>query len=396
MKSKMLGAILLVAGTSIGGGMLGLPIVTAKCGFLNASLLFFICWAFMTFTALLILEVNLCFPKNSNMISMAKATLGKPGEIFCWTVYLFFLYALVSAYISGGQDILHGLFSSAGISLPVSVCGVLFVLLFGSIVIAGTRHVDIFNRSIMLLKLSAILFLFLLIATHTSKKNYEPGHLLYILPAISVAATAFGFSNIIPSLRSYIDDAKKLRLAILIGSFLPLVCYLGWVAVIFGAVPLSGDYGLERLTHLDQPITGLLNSINHYVPAEKIAFILKAFTSICVLTAFACVSLALSDYLADGFKVTKEGKEKWLIAAATFIPPLLITLFYPKAFILFLSFAGILCAVLLALMPSMMAWSCRYVKGISTEYQVYGGKITLMIAMIVSVVVIVTAGYQMS
>ena len=90
MKSKMLGGILLIAGTSIGGGMLGLPIATAKSGIVHSSLLFVICWILMTFTALLTLEVNICFPKQSNVISMARATLGKGGAFICWTVYLLF------------------------------------------------------------------------------------------------------------------------------------------------------------------------------------------------------------------------------------------------------------------------------------------------------------------
>src|SRR6476620_6910984 len=142
MQSKMLGGVLLIAGTCIGGGMLGLPIATAPGGLLNASLLFIICWILMTFTALLTLEVTLCFPKNSNVISMAKATLGVPGAILCWTVYLFFLYALVSAYIAGGQDVLHGLLNAAGLKLPIWSCGVLFVFLFGTVVMAGIKHVD--------------------------------------------------------------------------------------------------------------------------------------------------------------------------------------------------------------------------------------------------------------
>ena len=91
MKSKLFGGILLIAGTCIGGGMLGLPIATAKGGLLASSLLFIGCWMLMSFTALLTLEVNLCFPKNSNVISMARATLGKSAEVLCWTVYLFFL-----------------------------------------------------------------------------------------------------------------------------------------------------------------------------------------------------------------------------------------------------------------------------------------------------------------
>ncbi len=392
----MLGGVLLIAGTCIGGGMLGLPIATAQGGIFNTSILFVICWILMTFTALLTLEVNLCFPKNSNVISMAKATLGPLGAIICWTIYLFFLYALVSAYIAGGQDVLHGLFSAAGTELPIWLCGIIFVFLFGTIVMAGIKHVDLFNRLLMIIKLGSVLLLMVFIAMHIDPINYNTGKATLLLPALTVAITSFGFSIIVPSLRNYFDgNIKKLRVAILLGSFIPLLCYIAWVAVIFGAVPLSGDFGLARLMEANQPVTGLLESITYYIPTDKITLLARAFTSICVLTAFACVSLGLSDYLADGFQINNKGKGKLFLTLATFLPPLLVVIFYPKAFILLLSIAGLLCVMLQALMPAMMAWHCRYVKNMPMEYKVIGGKPALLIAILASIVVIAISGYQL-
>lgn len=397
MTLKMLGGTLLIAGTCIGGGMLGLPITTAKGGIFNATMLFIICWILMTFTALLTLEVNLCFPKNSNVISMAKATLGKTGAIICWTIYLFFLYSLVALYIAGGQDVLHGLLNTINIDLPIWACGILFVLLFGSIVIAGIKHVDIFNRLLMVIKLGAVFILMAMISTHINPVNYEPGKASLLLPALTVAITSFGFSIIVPSLRNYFnEDIKKLRIAILLGSLIPLLCYIAWDVVIFGSVPLSGDFGLEKLPNAHQPITSLLQSITYYVPTNKIIFLSKAFASICVLTAFACVSLGLSDYLADGFNINHKSANKWLATIATFLPPLLIVMFYPKAFIFLLSLAGLFCVMLQALMPAIMAWNCRYIKNLPMNYQVIGGKPALLLAIFVSVIIIVISSYQLT
>ncbi len=396
MKSKMLGGVLLIAGTCIGGGMLGLPIATAQGGIVNSTILFVLCWTLMTFTALLTLEVNLCFPKNSNVITMAKATLGVPGALLCWTIYLFFLYALVSAYIAGGQDVLHGLLSVISFNVPIWLCGVFFVFLFGAVVMAGIKHVDLFNRLLMFIKLGSVLLLMILIAMHIDPVNYEKGSVTLLLPALTVAITSFGFSIIVPSLRNYFgDDIKKLRFAILLGSFIPLVFYIAWIGVIFGLVPLSGELGLERLINANQPVTGLLDSITYYIPTDKIAILARTFTSICILTAFACVSLGLSDYLADGFNLANEGKDKWFVTLATFLPPLLIVIFYPKAFILFLSIAGLLCVLLQALLPAIMSWHCRYIKKIPMEYKVFGGKPALILAILTSIVVIGVSGYQL-
>ncbi len=155
--------------------MLGLPIATAEGGMLTSSILFVACWLLMSFTALLTLEVNLCFPKDSNIISMARHTLGRPAEFICWTVYLFFLYALVAAYVAGGQDILRGLLQGAGIIWPAWLASVLFVLVLGAIVAAGTRSVDIFNRIMMIVKFGSLALLIALLATHINVENYSSG-----------------------------------------------------------------------------------------------------------------------------------------------------------------------------------------------------------------------------
>ena len=62
--NKTLGAILLVSGTTIGAAMLALPVVTGLAGFIPTALLFILFWAFMLFTAFLILEVNLWFQNH--------------------------------------------------------------------------------------------------------------------------------------------------------------------------------------------------------------------------------------------------------------------------------------------------------------------------------------------
>jgi len=95
MDFKLLGSILLIVGTSIGAGMLALPIATAQLGFFGSLILLLICWFVMTAGALLLLEVNLWLPQNSNLISMAKATIGPIGQIVAWITYLLLLYYLL-------------------------------------------------------------------------------------------------------------------------------------------------------------------------------------------------------------------------------------------------------------------------------------------------------------
>ena len=71
IRNRFLGSILLITGTCVGAGMLGLPISTSPLG-LGLSLLVIIAvWALMCFTGLLVLEVTLWFKEDVSYISMA-------------------------------------------------------------------------------------------------------------------------------------------------------------------------------------------------------------------------------------------------------------------------------------------------------------------------------------
>ena len=107
-----------------------------------------------------------------------------------------------------------------------------------------------------------------------------------------------------------------------------------------------------------------------------------------MITSFLGVSLCLSDFLADGFNRSKQGREQILIYAATFLPPFIIVLINPKLFIVGLSYAGIFCAILLVLLPALMAWHGRYIQNLSDEFRVWGGKTMLVVLSIVSLLII--------
>src|SRR5271155_679249 len=102
---RLIGGILLVSGTTIGAGMLALPIVTGFAGFWPSVALFIVYWLYMTFTAFLMLETNLWMEEHTNLITMAKRTLGRGGQILSWIIYLFLLYTLTTAYLAGGGPI---------------------------------------------------------------------------------------------------------------------------------------------------------------------------------------------------------------------------------------------------------------------------------------------------
>jgi tyrosine-specific transport protein len=389
MKSKMIGGILLIVGTTIGGGMLALPIVTAEGGFWGAAALLIASWVVMTFSAFLLLEVNMWMPSNSNIILMAKNMLGGWAEIVAWFCYLLLFYCLLAAYISGGSDILHGLLNASGYPTSIYLDSVLFTFIFGFVVFRGITTIDYTNRALMFVKLLAFALLVIFIIPHVDVSRFNAGHVKYLVPAMTVVMTSYGFSTIIPSLRSYFNnDVATLRKVILIGSMIPLICYIAWIAVIFGGIPYLGPYGLLSMAKADHSTLALTQSVIHEVQNPSVTLLTRIFTSICVLTSFLGVSLCVVDFLADGFRLEKKGWQNIFLHTMTFVPPLIIALLYPTAFIIGLSYAGICLAILIILFPAIMVWNGRYRKKIQASYRVVGGKLPIIFTTLVAIIII--------
>ncbi|OGT40129.1 MAG: hypothetical protein A3F12_03800 [Gammaproteobacteria bacterium RIFCSPHIGHO2_12_FULL_38_14] len=393
MDLKLLGSILLIVGTSIGAGMLALPIATAQLGFLGSLGLLLLAWFVMVCGAFLILEVNLWLPQESNIISMAKVTIGPFGQLLAWVTYLLLLYSLLSAYIAGGSDLLHNLFLTRHVDLPAWCSAVAFTILFGFVVYLGIRAVDYTNRGLMFVKLSAFLILLLLLLPFisTEKLIVENFHKVPFVTAMTVTITSFGFSTIIPSLRVYFaSNVKKLKTAIIIGSIVPLLCYAAWDAAIIGIIPLDGVNSLSAILTSGNSSSRLVNTLNSMTGTTSINFFVKLFTSICIITSFLGVALCLVDFLADGLQVEKKGMNTMMISLLAFLPPLIIVLFSPHIFIAGLKYAGIYCVILLIFLPAWMAWRGRYHRKIAVGFKVFGGKTLLSILILFSLIMCIS------
>lgn len=379
MDFKLLGSILLIVGTSIGAGMLALPIATAELGFFGSLFMLLTCWFVMTMGAFLVLEVNLWFGSNSNLISMAKATTGRLGEVITWITYILLLYSLLSAYIAGGSDLFKDVLARLNVNVSLATASIIFTLIFGGIVYLGIRAVDYVNRGLMFFKLTAYVLLVGLLIPFIKAANLVAGELTHGISSSTawmVTMTSFGFATIVPSLRIYYaGDVAKLKQAIWLGSLVPLVCYIVWVFVIMGVLPLRGEHGLFSLFHATDTTSALVTHLTAVANVPSVSLLTTLFTSVCVLTSFLGVALCLTDFLADGLHLEKTGFAKGGISLLAFLPPLVIVLFLPGIFIKALAYAGFYCVVLLIILPAWMALSGRRQYADVSTYRARGGSI---------------------
>ncbi|MDO8953515.1 MAG: aromatic amino acid transport family protein [Gammaproteobacteria bacterium] len=361
---KILGCILIVTGTAIGAGMLAIPLVTAEVGFKYSALMLIGCWAVMTFTALLILEVNLAFDKSASFSSMSLQTLGKAGQCVTWVSFLLLLYALTAAYITGGTSLLGYLLKTLDLPhVPDWVNSLVFTVVLGSFVILGTHAVDYLNRFLMSIKSLVLVMLIIVLLPHASlplllTPSHGPHYLLIALP---ILITSFGFHIVIPSVRQYLGcDPKLLRRVILIGSTIPLFIYLLWDFGILGIIPADGASSFATIQQQQSSIGGMLGMLENILHHPIVSASANAFSNIAITTSFLGVALGLYDFIIDGFslnKLTVKGKSQ--ATALTFVLPICFALFYPQGFILALNYASMFVVILLIIMPVLMVYFLR-------------------------------------
>jgi tyrosine-specific transport protein len=368
--------------------MLALPVSTGMAGFVPSLFLLIGYWIFMTFTAFLMLEVNLWMDRPTNLVSMAGATLGKGGAAVSWITYLFLLYSLTTAYIAGCDAIIQDLISATtGWILPSWIGTFPLMLLFAFFVYKGTRSVDLVNRLLMIGLAISYVMMLIFVAPYVKPYLLKQQEFRYLWLGISVVATSFGFHIIIPSLTVYFNrDIRQLKKAIFIGSLIPLVVYILWEFLALGIIPKQGPNSI-----LDGYIQGANGAslLSNLLGSYTLAMTARFFSLFAIITSFLGVSLSLMDFLEDGLRVGKTRSGRLLLFALTFFPPVLFTLTNPRVFLSALEYAGAFgVVVLLGLLPALMVWRGRYHKSFATTYTAPGGKIALALTIAVSLAVI--------
>ncbi|WP_029593038.1 tyrosine transporter TyrP [Franconibacter pulveris] len=390
MKNRTLGSVFIVAGTTIGAGMLAMPLASAGVGMGITLLLLVGMWALMCYTALLLVEVYQHVPADTGLGSLARRYLGRPGQWLTGFSMLFLMYALTAAYISGAGELLAASFSDwLAISLSPSTGVLLFTLVAGGIVCIGTTMVDLFNRLLFSAKIVLLLVMLALLMPHVHRANLlsMPLEQGLAFSAIPVIFTSFGFHGSVPSIVSYLNgDIRKLRLVFITGSAIPLVAYIFWQLATLGAID-SATFNHLLANHAG--LNGLLQAVRQVVASAHVELAVHLFADLALATSFLGVSLGLFDYLSDMFQRSRKVGGRLQSGLITFLPPLAFALFYPQGFVMALGYAGVALAILALIIPALLVWKSRE-QTPRQPWRVAGGKplLALVVACGVGIIAI--------
>lgn len=377
-EGSTLGGILLVAGCCIGAGMLGLPVVTAYAGFIPATLILIISCALMICTGLLILEATLSFEVDVSLISMAKATLGTPGKILTWILFLLLFYCILVAYASGSGELIAAGLAQTGLIISPTMGSFISMFLVGVLIYCGTTAVDHLNRTLMIGLVAAYGTLVLLGIPNVDVPALAQREWMAGFTAVPLMLISFGYHNMIPSLSTYLKrNVSKLRLAIIVGNLIPLGIYLLWEAVILGLLPERNTPQFFDAIANNEMASGLLEGATG---SPYILTTINLLAFFAIVTSLITNSLSCIDFLSDGLQVRNEGRTRAFLCALVLLSPLPFAMTYPHIFLTALGYAGgFFTVILFGILPPLIVWACRYKIQLSSPFVLRGGKFALSI-----------------
>lgn len=351
--SRLISGTLMIAGTTVGAGMLGIPLVTANAGFWPAIAITGGVWIFMLLTGYLFLEVSLSMPDESNILSIAGKFFGTKGKVVVGILFAFLYYCLLVAYFAAGAPILA---EFLGISTQSWFSYVLFGLIFGAIVAKGMKCIDWVNIILVSIMVVSYICLIGIGSTEVNASRLLTQKWGSVLFAIPVLFSAFGYHNVIPSLCTYLKrDRKTLRLSILCGTALPFAIYGIWQWLLIGSI---SPEELLRTQEAGLPVTAALQSI---VGNPWIYRVGQYFAFSAIVTSLLGVAFSMVDFLGDGLKMKRTGLHRVVLTVLTFCPPFIFAVLDPTIFDKALGIAGGIGESLLnGLLPVALVWAGKY------------------------------------
>ncbi len=232
MNKKFWATAFTLTGSIVGAGLLGLPYVFAKSGFLAGLFWLIILGALMTFINLTLGEVALRTKGKHQLPGYAEKYLGKWGKRAMLFAMLFGVYSALLAYLVGEGKSLSQILPG---NIPPIVLGIMFWLIMTLLLREGLKGLKKIETWGVLAVITIVFGIFIKFVPLVKPENLITWNSANFLTPIGVIMFALlGFTSI-PELRKEIKGQEKLlKQAIIIGSLVPIFLYILFSTIFVG------------------------------------------------------------------------------------------------------------------------------------------------------------------
>jgi tyrosine-specific transport protein len=359
MKKKMIFTMaLLVVGNLIGAGILALPMQTGGAGLIFATLAMVVFCGAMFFSAVVLArEATDAKTDNFNYPSLYGRYLGQFGKWLAIVTNMLILYGLLTAYLTGGTAVITGIFDLPDESMFLRLAILLPIFAVLSVfAMFGTRIIASCNIYLMVI-LGTTFVAIVIIGLFHIKPQRELFFNIEFLPiAVPVILTAFHFHNIIPTICRHLEwDIKAVKTTMLTGMTIGLFMNFIWVAVGIGVLPLTfGEYSIVAAFKKGLPATV---PISHILNMPLFNVFASVFAIVAICTSYVANGMGLMDFNRDLLKnsIGEKSVGKFILPSLTFLPPLIIAVFFPGIFLKAIGVVGgVGIAILFGILPAII------------------------------------------
>lgn len=337
--STNLQAIALLTGTTIGAGVLGIPYVVAKTGFLTGMLYLLGIGVVLMVLHLMLGEVTLRTKGYRHLPGYAEKYLGKRAKHTMFIANMILIYGALSAYMIGAGEALAEItpFSPYFISLG-------FFAVAGFFVVRGLKAVTQVELIFVIGMVTMILSLAMLaVGGGFLQPEFYATQSTFADFGLPFGVMVFSYFSLttVPELRQVLGKYRSdLDNVIVIGAAIPIVLYLIFTATVIGVV---GENVSEVATVSLGRILG---------PGVKA--IVNFFATSSMFTSFLALGSALTHMYAQDYKIHRE-RAVWF----TLLPPLALVVFGANSFVGMLGFSGAVSGTVVTALVVAMYWRAK-------------------------------------
>ncbi len=305
-------AVSIIVGTVVGAGVLGLPYVVSKTGFMAGALLIAAVYAMMLALGIMIEELSLRHPGHQ-LVDIARECLGVAGEAAVFLFLVASIMAALAAYYVGFARIVAQLYGGVPLLGAYILLAILVV-----VAVRGLSVADEAELIVTLVMLALIAAIIALLAPRVDVSALMNARWTGITGVFGVAVFALYGHMVIPEVVEEVGRRKWMASkAVALGIAIPAAMYVAFTAVMIGVFkkpPQVATIALQQVS----PILGALG---------------LGFAALAILSSAIGNALALRDIVVEDLRKSP------LLAVIGVVAPLLI-IYTTAGFADILSIAG--------------------------------------------------------
>ncbi len=335
-----------LTGTIVGAGILGLPYVFSKSGFLIGVFWLFFLGVIMVFVNLCLGEVTLRTKEIHQLPGYAEKYLGKWASRIMFFAFVFGIYSALIAYLIGeGQSFSQIFNGNLDYAIYYSIGFWIVMTLLLREGLKGLKKIETWGVTVIILLILGIFIYFIggVKVDNLSYVNYEN----IFLPFGVVLFSFLGFSSISELRREIKGDERKLKKAIIIGALIPVVLYILFSLIFVGVLGAS-VFEVATLSF------------------GNIIVVLGIFT---MLTSYFVLSFSLKDVFR--FDLHDRKYSFFFVSLLPLILYLIITYFGMAGFIRVLGIGGVVSGGITGILILLMNVQAKKLGDRKSEFSVF-------------------------